>query len=90
MAANVEMLSAGQLSPPFQFPQPVGADGLLSLGIDVGMIGGKTLGETVLESTWAVVVTALELEVLVVESFDVVDIDVELAACEVAVAADPI
>ena len=43
---NADTLSEGQLSPPFQFPQPLGAVAGLSLGIEVGMIGGGMLGET--------------------------------------------
>jgi hypothetical protein len=43
---KAETLSDGQLSPPFQLPQPLGAVAGLSLGIDVGIIGGGILGET--------------------------------------------
>jgi len=43
---NEDTLSEGQLSPPFQFPHPLGAVAGLSLGIDVGIIGGGMLGET--------------------------------------------
>lgn len=43
----MDILSAGQLSPPFQLPHPVGAIAGLSLEIEVGIIGGKELGATV-------------------------------------------
>jgi hypothetical protein len=43
---KAETLSDGQLSPPFQLPQPLGAVAGLSLGMDVGMIGGGMLADT--------------------------------------------
>jgi hypothetical protein len=40
------VLSEGQLSPPFQFPQPPGAVAGASPGMEVGIIGGGILAET--------------------------------------------
>jgi hypothetical protein len=78
------MLSAAQLSPPFQFPHPLGEVGVLSLGIEVGIIGGKLLGDTVLVSAGAVVVVVEDLELLI-------DVDVEdKVDAEVLVPEDPI
>ena len=72
-----------QLSPPFQFPQPVGAIARLSDGIEVGIIGGNELGETVpVTMLAAVVVVAPEVLVVAVvvvapEILVVADVDVE-------------
>lgn len=68
-----------QLSPPFQLPQPVGAVARGSDGIEVGIIGGSKLGETVPVTVFGeVVVEACETLVLA-------DVDVE--TCVVLVAA---
>ena len=64
------MASFGQLSPPFQLPQPVGGVAGFSEGMEVGMIGGGTLGETDPEPGVEVVVTGREL-VVVMEDTDV-------------------
>lgn len=64
---NAETLSEGQLSPPFQFPQPLGGVAGLSLGIEVGMMGGGILAVT----APAVPVAATEVVVVDTELVEV-------------------
>lgn len=63
---NAEVASFGQLSPPFQFPQPVGAVAGFSVGIEVGIMAGGMLAETCPVPAAAVVVVAGWLDALVV------------------------
>lgn len=77
-----------QLSPPFQLPQPVGAMAMASDGIEVGIIGGSGLGETVPVTVLGEVV----VEACVTLVFADVDVRVLAAvvveACETLVVAD--
>jgi len=86
-AANDETPSDGQLSPPFQFPQPLGAVAAASLGIEVGIMRGGVLGDTapVPGGTVAVVEDTDRLVVDVVAVDDTVD-DLELVAAVLDVA----
>jgi hypothetical protein len=69
---KAETLSDGQLSPPFQLPQPLGAVAGLSLGIDVGTIGGGILGET--DPLPITTIVDEEVVWLVVDDFELVEI----------------
>lgn len=76
-----------QLSPPFQLPQPVGAVARLSDGIEVGIIGGNELGETVPVTVLAAVVVVapeiLEVADDRVETCEVLEMPVVEVAAEV-------
>jgi hypothetical protein len=79
---NENILSDGQLSPPFQFPQPPGAVAGLSLGMEVGIIGGGILAETDPGGPCVVDGEAEDdaKDVVVVEAFEMIVeiVDVEL------------
>lgn len=76
-----------QLSPPFQLPQPVGAVARLSNGIEVGIIGGNELAETVPVTVLAAVVVVapgiLEVADVHVETCEVLEVLVVEVATEV-------
>ena len=74
---KAEVASFGQLSPPFQLPQPLGAVAGFSVGIEVGMIGGGMTGDTEPPGTTEVVVTDEEEE-LTVDNDDDEVVDVRL------------
>lgn len=76
---KAETLSDGQLSPPFQFPQPLGGVAGLSLGIEVGIMGGGKLAVT----GPAVPVGGSEVVFEVVEALEVVEDDVDVAVLEI-------
>lgn len=77
-----------QLSPPFQLPQPVGAMATASDGIEVGIIGGSELGETVPVTVLGEVVVEAFVT-LVLADVDVRVLAVVVAeACETLVVAD--
>jgi hypothetical protein len=63
---NADVAALGQLSRPFQLPQPVGGVAGFSEGNKDGIIGGGILGETTPVLGAAVVVVGEEVVVVVV------------------------